>query len=49
MGSGTWSTDVYDAAATLPRGHRRERVRLQRRTPRATRHLEVHPRSTRTA
>ena len=45
MGSGRWSTDVYDAAAQLPRGYRRQRVRLQRqrRARRAPR------RSTRTA
>ena len=30
MGSGSWSTDVYDAADALPRGDRRQRVRLQR-------------------
>ena len=41
MGSGRWSTDVYDAAASLPRGHWRQRVRAQRqrRERRAPRRL----------
>ena len=45
MGSGRWSTDVYDAAARYRAGHRHERLRLQRqRRPHA-----CTPRSTRTA